>query len=281
MVTNAGPEFYAAKDKFENAKTPEEKLKYLYEMLKYAPKHKGAQNLIGWINKEISKYRRMIEEAKAKKKGSGIKLIEKSGDLLISIIGVENSGKSYFLKKFTNANVEVNDIPHSTRYPAVGTIFYNCVYFQFVEIPSTFESKFRSILSLSDFYILLLKRENVEDQINRINEFSSGIVEFDLNDGYNYIVIFNDYNDFKDIKIENILEKIIEKLELIRVKPVDSDHCILLEKGSTVKDFIERINESWIDKFVYAKIYRKDKFIRAGLNYELEDKDIVELKLKI
>jgi Predicted GTPase len=73
----------------------------------------------------------------------------------------------------------------------------------------------------------------------------------------------------------------IKDLDLIRVKPIDSDHCVILNEDSTIKDFIEKINKKWIDKFRYAKIIRENKIIRAGLNYKLEDKDIVELKLKI
>ncbi|BFI73082.1 GTP-binding protein [Nanoarchaeota archaeon] len=280
MVTNAGPEFYAAKEKYENAKDPEEKLKYLYEMLKYAPKHKGSENLIAWIHKKISEYEKLIQE-KEKKKGGGIKLIEKSGDLLISIIGIENSGKSYFLRKFVNPNVEVSDIPFYTTEPIVGTIFYNCIYYQFVEIPATFERRFRSILSLSDYFIILLKREGIKEQLERINQFTEGIIEIREKEGEKYKIIYNDYNDFRDIDFYNILEEMIKKLKLIRIKPVDSDHCVLLNQGSTVKDFIEKINKKWLEKFVYAKIYRNKNFIRAGLNYTLEDKDIIELKLRL
>ncbi|MCG2867938.1 MAG: 50S ribosome-binding GTPase [Candidatus Nanopusillus sp.] len=282
MVTNAGPEFYAAKEKYENAKTPEEKLKYLYEMLRTAPKHKGSEHLIAWINKKISEYEKIIEESKYKKGGGSIKLIEKSGDILISILGIENSGKSYFLRKFTNANVEVSEIPFSTINPAIGTIFYNCIYYQFVEIPSTFERKFRSILSLSDYYILILdEKRNIEEQLERINKFSEGIIEFSTIPNNKYKIIYNKFDDFKDINLQEILENIIKDLDLIRVKPIDSDHCVILNKDSTIKDFIEKINKKWIDKFRYAKIIRGDKIIRAGLNYKLEDRDIVELKLKI
>ncbi|HIP90077.1 MAG TPA: TGS domain-containing protein, partial [Candidatus Nanopusillus sp.] len=86
--------------------------------------------------------------------------------------------------------------------------------------------------------------------------------------------------DFKDIDVDNLLEIIIKKLGLIRVFPVNSDRAVLLEKGSTVKNFIEKLNESWLDKFVFAKIIRGGKKVRVGLNYLLEDMDIVELKLK-
>ncbi len=282
MVTNAPPEYYAAKKKFEEARTPEEKLLALQEMLRYAPKHKGAQNLIGWINKEISKYKKIIEKNKRKGKG-GIRIIDKSGDILISIIGIENSGKSYFLKKFTNANVEVSELPFSTTYPAIGTIFKDCVYYQFVEIPSNFDSRYRSILSLSDYFIVILsKNYDIYEQLSRINEFCKGIIEFNMAEGSNYDIILNDFTDFKDINIDSLLEKIIKKLKLIRVKPIDNDHCVLLsENNSTIKDFIEKINKKWLEKFVYAKVYRNNTIIKVGLNFKLKDKDTVEIKIKL
>lgn len=281
MVTNAPAEFYVAKQKYEEAKTPEEKLKALYEMLKYAPKHKAAENLLKWITQRISEYEELIEKKKKTKKSS-IKLIEKSGDLLISILGIENSGKSYFLRKFTNSNVEVSEIPFSTKEPAIGTIFYNGIYYQFVEIPSTFERKFRNILSLSDYFIIILRKDlDLEEQINRINEFSAGIIFFTLEDGEKYSIIYNDYNDFKLMNFNEILENIIKKLNLIRVFPFNSEHAVLLKKDSSVKDFIERINEKWLEKFRYAEVYRNNKKIRVGLNFKLEDLDIVELKLKL
>jgi len=280
MVTNAPPEFYKAKEKFEKARTPEEKLISLYEMLRTAPKHKGAQNLLKWITKEIAKYKGLLE--KQKKKSTKKKpLLQKTGDLLISILGIENSGKSYFLRKFTNAKVEVSEIPFTTKNPAIGTIFYKGVYYQFVEIPSTFDSEFRSILSISDYYILLLKHnEDLQEQINKVNEFSAGIVAFSFEDGENYTVIINKFNDFSDIKIEQILENIIKKLKLIRVFPMNSNHAILLKENSTIEDFIKTINKSWISKFRYAKVIRNNKIIKAGLNYLLRDLDIVEIKIK-
>lgn len=282
MVTNAPPEFFVAKKKFEEAKTPKEKLEALYEMLREAPKHKGASNLLLWIKKEIAKYKKIIEEENKRSSGK-FKLIEKSGDLLISILGVENSGKSYFLKKFTKSNVEDSEIPFSTTNPAIGTLFYNGVYYQFIEIPSTFKKIFRTILTISDFFIIIIDaRRDISEQFNRINKFSEGIIQFSEEEKDNYIIIYNKFDHFQDLKIEHILEKILERLNLIRVFPINSEHCVLLKKdNATVKDFIEKINKKFLNCFEYAKIKRKDKIIRGGLNFKLEDKDIVELKIKI
>jgi len=279
MVTNAPPEFYKAKELFESAKTPEEKLRALYEMLKTAPKHKGAHNLLVWITRQISKYKELVEKQK-KRGGKKRPLIQKTGDLLISILGIENSGKSYFLNKITGVNVKISDIPFTTTKPQVGTVNYKGVLYQFVEVPATFETEFRQIVAISDYYILLLLPGDLEEQINRINEFTAGLYAFSLEEDEKYSIILNNFDAFSNVSSETLLETIIRKLKLIRVYPVDSKRAVLLDKGSTVKDFIEEINSKWLETFRFAKVFRNNKFVRAGLNYELEDGDIVEVRTR-
>lgn len=267
MVTNAPAEYYAAKKKFEEAKTDEEKLLALYEMLRTAPKHKGSEKLIAWIKKEISLYKNRIKKSKKVK----TKYFEKSGDLLISIVGININKSIEFLNRISDEkvnNYSYNDL-------VIRTIFYNGVYYQFCIIPSNLDKSYRSILSISD-YLILIYDENfeIEEQKKIYREFIEGI--FDLNEDKNIKEIIN-----IDIRREELLEEIIKSLNLIRVFPINSNHCVLLNKDSTIKDFISEINESWIEKFLYARVIRDNKKIKCGLNYKLEDKDIVELKLKI
>jgi ribosome-interacting GTPase 1 len=277
MVTNAPPEFYKAKELFEEAKTPEEKLRALYEMLRTAPKHKGAHNLLIWITKQIAKYRELIEKQK-RKGGKKRPLIQKSGDLLISILGIENSGKSYLLKKITGVDVKVSEVPFTTVKPQVGTINYKGVLYQFVEVPATFETEFRQIIAISDYYILLLIPGDLESQLNRINEFSAGIIAFSLEETDKYSVVLNNYDDFSGLDVNELLEDIVKKLKLIRTYPINSKRAVLLKEGATIKDFIKEVNERWLDTFRFAKIQRKAKVVKAGLNYELQDGDIVEIR---
>jgi len=277
MVTNAPPEFYKAKELFEEAKTPEEKLRALYEMLRTAPKHKGAHNLLIWITKQIAKYRELIEKQK-RKGGKKRPLIQKSGDLLISILGIENSGKSYLLKKITGVDVKVSEVPFTTVKPQVGTINYKGVLYQFVEVPATFETEFRQIIAISDYYILLLIPGDLESQLNRINEFSAGIIAFSLEETDKYSVVLNNYDGFSGLDVNKLLEDIVKKLKLIRTYPINSKRAVLLKEGATIKDFIKEVNERWLDTFRFAKIQRKAKVVKAGLNYELQDGDIVEIR---
>ena len=52
MATNAGVEYFLAEQKYRGAKTPEEKLAALEEMLRMAPRHKAAGNLLNQIKQK-------------------------------------------------------------------------------------------------------------------------------------------------------------------------------------------------------------------------------------
>ncbi len=289
MVINADAEFERAKRKFDEAKTPEEKLRALQEMLKYAPKHKGAQNLLAWIKKEIKKYRKLVQESK--KKGGRSYHVKKVGDLIISIVGIENSGKSYMLKKFTGLKVESTPIPFETIEAVTGVKNYKGVRFQLVEIPSSMERRFLTTITISDLIIILLKPEDIKSQLQRIQEYVSQVGIY-LSKSNKVLFVVNGsegqekdnviyVKDFGEEEQNRILDKVLQRLDLIRVFPKDSDHAVVLKRGSKVRDFIEEVNDRWLDGFLYAKIWRDEKVIRVGLEYELKDGDKIEIKAKL
>ena len=139
MTTNPGPEFFNAQDKYQAAKTPEEKLRWLEEMYKNAPKHKASEKLVAEITYKISKLKQEVEKQKeqAKKKGGGYSLnVKKDGDGQIAIIGMPNSGKSLLLKTITGVEVEVAPYPFTTTKPEVGMMDYKGAKVQLVEVPA-------------------------------------------------------------------------------------------------------------------------------------------------
>jgi len=96
-------------------------------------------------------------------------------------------------------------------------------------------------------------------------------------------VIFSKKND------EEAIERTIKELKIIRVytkepgKKPDFSEPVILKRGSTIRDLIEEINSSWLEVFRYARVWgKKVKFPgqKVGLDYELEDEDVVEFKLK-
>ena len=193
------------------------------------------------------------------------------------------------LKSLTNANVEVNDIPYSTVEPKTGVVFFEGAQIQLVEIPSFFVREHLSIAHNSDLLLLIVR--NKED----VEKIKEKIKEFNL-DRKNYLLVVNSSEkvdgiltlDFSNEEHrKELLRKIIKRTGIIRIftkppgKPVEKK-AIILKKGSTVKDAIERINEEMLETFEFARIYDNSKFSgrKVGLDYVLKDGDILEVHTK-
>jgi len=141
LVTNLPAEAKAKWVKVMEAKTPEEKLKALMEFLSAIPKHKGTENLVRQVRRQIAILRREIEEKKrTKRRGGGPKFfVEKEGAAQIVILGLTNSGKSTLISTLTNAKPVISDIPYTTQTPVVGMMPYEDIQFQLVEAPALIE----------------------------------------------------------------------------------------------------------------------------------------------
>ena len=69
MPVNAGYEYGKALEKVEQAKTNEEKIKALQNLLSASPSHKGSEKLRGEIKEKIAKLREKVEKERSKKGG--------------------------------------------------------------------------------------------------------------------------------------------------------------------------------------------------------------------
>jgi ribosome-interacting GTPase 1 len=158
MPANLPREWYVLEEKFRNEKDLKKKIGLLRELIGITPKHKGTEKLLAELRKRLAKLEETLE-----KKGRGackkVKLIKKSGDILVSILGFTQVGKSTLLKTLTNANVEISNKPYTTKEPVTGVCFYKGVYIQFVEIPSFFLKEHLSICHFSDLLLLLVRNE--------------------------------------------------------------------------------------------------------------------------
>lgn len=290
MPANLPAEWYILNEKIKEAKSLEEKIELIKKLIGITPKHKGTENVLADLRRRLAKYQKELERRKSMRKGSRPRYaIEKTGDILISLIGFPNSGKSLLLKSLTNASVEVNDIPYSTVEPKTGVVFFEGVQIQLVEIPSFFVREHLSIAHNSDLLLLIVR--NKED----VEKIKEKIKEFNL-DRKNYLIVVNSSEkvdgiltlDFSNEEHrKELLRKIIKRTGIIRIftkppgKPVEKK-AIILKKGSTVKDAIKRINEEMLETFEFARIYDNSKFSgrKVGLDYVLKDGDILEVHTK-
>ena len=268
MPTNVTVEYIKAQGKYHNAKTKEEKIIALEDMIATLPKHKGTERLHAQLKSKLAKLR----EAKQSKAARRTIAIPKQGDAQVCIIGLTQSGKSTLLSKLTNAKPEISSHPYTTSKPQIGTCDYGGVKIQLIEIPSTFQSHFMSIAQSSDAILGVYKNEEEKEQIQNI------LSTFRIKKSVVWIQ--------RGESIDEIKEKIWKILGLIRIyckevgkKPETKP--MVLKKESTVEDAARNLHKDFLKYFRFARIWGSSKFPgeKVGLEYRLRDKDILEIHI--
>lgn len=297
MPINAHPEYFNAEKKYLNAKTIDEKIFYLEEMIKTAPKHKGSENLLKELRTRLKKLQE--KEEKAKKKKTGTKGIKKEGFQLV-LIGFPNSGKSSLLARLTNARPVISEYAFSTFQPEIGTFEFQGVKAQIIDQPSLGNENFDiGLANNADCLIYVVERFEDIDKINSLIPRARGkrIIVFNKSDllsgdekrKIEATIKSKRLNGFlvSTITEENLIElkqKILQETGLIRIymkepgKPA-SPNPMVLAPGSTVKDVAERILKGFSAKVKETKITGpSSKFPnqKVGLSHIVKDLDVIE-----
>ncbi len=153
MPANLPPQYYEAERRFREAKTPEEKIELLEEMMAIMPKHKGTDHLHADLRRKIAKF----SEMSGKKTGGtrASMTISKEGAAQLAVIGLPNSGKSQLVAKVTKATPTVADYPFTTTAPTPGMMEFENIQIQLIDTPPL-------VVSTSVFWFTpLLKRADV------------------------------------------------------------------------------------------------------------------------
>lgn len=135
MPANLPPEYIETERKLKEAKTPQEKLEILEQLLAIVPKHKGTEKLQALLKTKISKLRQEMQRRPTVARHSPIAHLEKSGAGRVVVVGSPNAGKSRLIKSLTGANPEVGDYPFTTRLPAPYMMRYENIQIQFIDTP--------------------------------------------------------------------------------------------------------------------------------------------------
>lgn len=168
MPANVSYEYSLAQKHYDAASGNDEKLVALQEMLSTAPTHKGAENLRKDISRKIASLKNKMEKQAAISKKSGHTLnIKKEGDGQVVVVGLPNSGKSTFLKEYTNATPTIANYPYTTTKPELGTLNYGGALIQIVELPSflnngDLSSQIFSMVRVADLVIFVIKNKIAE-----------------------------------------------------------------------------------------------------------------------
>ena len=272
MPVNARPEFFKAQQRYIEARTREEKISALEEMLATAPSHKGAEHLRAEIRGKLAKLR-----GQKSAKGARANItISKEGDAQIAIIGPTQSGKSTMLSQLTNAKPKISDVAYTTTKPEVGVAEWKGVKFQMVEIPSTLAPSMMSIAANADGIIVILDpRRDLDEQRHQMG---ATLEKFRIRKPHIEII------GRTDVDKEYIKAAMWQMLGLIRVytkepgkKP--ETKALVLKQGATVRNAANVIHKDFVKFFKFAKVWGSSKYPgeRVGLEYKLKDGDILEI----
>ena len=316
MPANLPPTYYKLKHEHEAAKTDEERLRLLEEMLRIIPKHKGSEKVVSDLRRRIAAHKRAPSE---KGKGSGKRSysehIPKQGAGQIVLFGPPNGGKSQMLAKFTNANAEVSATPYTTTTPIVGMLRYENIQFQLIDTPSIMPDyvlpTVMTLIRNADLVlpVISLASDNLLDDLDTVMQLLNE-VDDDVSED-EYLIIANQVDavgaderleilkefygetfqiypvsaETEDGKAE-FLRGLYDALEILRVYPkapgkaVERDDPIVLPVGSTVLDAAVGLHKDF-EEFKFARIWGPEWHDGQSVsrNDVVYDGDIVEFHL--
>jgi uncharacterized protein len=167
MPANLPPAYHAAEQRFREARSPEEKIAALEEMLAIMPKHKGTDRLQGDIKARIAKLRKQ-EGKKGGRKGVSY-TVHREGAGQVVLVGPANTGKSSLMARLTKARPEVADYPYTTREPLPGMMPFENISIQLVDLPPLSEEHLEpwlfDAIRGADLYWLVVAAERGPEQM--------------------------------------------------------------------------------------------------------------------
>jgi len=299
MPTNVNYEYSAAEAKFLAAKTDEEKLAALEEMMRTMPKHKSAEAMRKNIRTRYKKLKNKLETERKKKKAASKKLGIKKQEMQAVLVGLTNTGKSSLLAALTNAQPEIAPYQYTTKSPNLGTLNYENTKIQIIDLPSI-ENELcdLGIINTADTLLIVI---NKTEQITKIESFlknatKNRIIIFNKSDllsqqekrkltaflqskKYNFLLFSCKTKE----NIENLKQKIFHSFNKIRVytkqpgKKYD-DEPVIMPKNSTIKDVAKKIFHGSVEIKEIKITGPSSKFPnqKTGLDHLLKDKDIIE-----
>ena len=300
MPVNAGYEYFNAEKKFSVAKTTEEKIAAMEEMIRAAPKHKSSEKFVSELRNRLRRFQEKQE--KSKKTGKSTQKAVKKEGFQCVLLGFPNSGKSLLLSKITNAKPKISQNPFTTSQPEIGTMDYEGAKAQIVDLPSIGSELFDiGIINTADCIIIIV--ENIQD-IEKIKpllikSYGKRVIAVNKIDLLSPEQLRKLQETIKSRKIPGILisaeksigldelkGRIFQSMNSIRVYTKEpgrppSQSPVILPIGSTVKDVAESILKGFSKKVKETKVTGpSSKFPnqKVGLGHILKDKDIVEFK---
>lgn len=297
MPINASYEYFNAEKEYLNSSSLDDKIYWLEEMIRRAPKHKSSENFVAELKRRLIKFKEKTE--KMRKSAGGKKGIRKEGFQFV-LVGKTNSGKSLLLSKLTNASPLTADYLFTTKKPEIGTFLFRGVRAQVIDMPSVGSEDFdKSIVNTADCLLIVVSTLEEIEEVEESLKLAKGkrlvvVNKIDLLDKDGLRKLKERMKSKKidgvavsalsSVGLDELREKMFEEMEVIRVYTKEPGKArtaepIVLPKGSTVKDAAEEILKGFSKRVKDTRVTGpSSKFPnqRVGLTHVLKDLDVVE-----
>ncbi len=259
MAANLTPEYLEAEKRFKSAKTTDEKVEALEQMMATIPRHKGTEKLQGDLKRRLSKLRAGQQRRPVSRAGL-MHRVEKEGAGQVVLVGPPNSGKSQLLRCLTHAAPEVADYPFTTRAPLPGMMVFEDVQIQLVDLPPVHpdfpETWLYQIIRNADAALLVVDLSDpdlLEDLETTLTELRKAKVELGALAPPNSV----GWIGLRAILVGNKLDAsgAIEDLEIL--KELYRDQFPIVQVSANTGEGLEQLRRAGFELLELVRVYTK------------------------
>ncbi|MDZ7697308.1 MAG: GTPase [Deltaproteobacteria bacterium] len=261
MPANLPPEYFEVETRYKAARTTEERISCLEELISVVPKHKGTDKLRADLRRRLSKQKSAAQSKKGTAKQESAFRIDKEGAGQVAITGPPNTGKSSLLAALTNASPEIADFPYTTWRPTPGILQYENVQIQLIDTPPLYreyvEPELIDLIKRVDLILLMVDLttdpvHQIEDTADLLQDYR--IVPLRLKErfkgqtGFVFIPFFVLANKNDD-------EGSDEEFDILR-ELLEDDWPMMPISASTGRN-LDRLSEAIFEKLDIIRVYSK------------------------
>jgi ribosome-interacting GTPase 1 len=260
MPTNLPPEYFEVDKRYRAAKSTQEKIALLEELISTIPKHKGTDKLRADLRRRLSKLKTAPQTRKGISKQVSAFRIDREGAGQVAVVGPANVGKSALVAALTNATPEVADYPYTTWTPTPGMMPVEDIQVQLIDTPPLnrdfVEPELMALIRRSDLILLVVDLQTypiqqLDDTVAFLQEHR--IAPRHLADRYSeprltfipLLVLVNKNDD----------ERSDEDFEVLR-ELLEDDWPLLPVSAATGRNF-ERLKQAVFEQLEIIRVYSK------------------------